>query len=166
MVSISNFVEHVSDPSFQGVVMNDVLRHSLEGFRISIYGDKSKPQNVLESYAFSFTYADGTVGVKRQLMGLGLPGSDNGTLTTGGAWSSYDRFVRQLHDYHISLRDLPSQFPPCQKKYYTDRFVKRSVTSCAISSIPRTLICRSHDQVSHLVLIPKSSSPTSNIGRG
>lgn len=76
---------------------------------MSIYADKSKPHNVLESYTFSFMYGNPTLGAQGQLVGMGLLNPSNNTVTVGGARSNYDRFMRQLHQYHQSLPDLPSQ---------------------------------------------------------
>jgi len=87
-----------------------VLQRTLDGFRISIYADLSKPHNVLESYTFSFMYGNSIFGAQEQLVGIGLSdSSNNNTTTVGGARSNYDRFMRQLHQYHQSLPDLPSQ---------------------------------------------------------
>lgn len=86
-----------------------MLERRLDGFRLCIYADKSKPQNILESYTFSFTYTNNTNDARRKLVGMGLPNLGNYAVTVEGARASFEQFVRRLHDFEQFLPRLPSQ---------------------------------------------------------
>ena len=91
--------------------------HTIDGFRLCIYKDKSKPFNVLETYTFSFRYTGHT---RRQLVGMAqscssresalqLEGPADANTSMEDAWSNIEKFMRGLQDFHQTLPDLPSQ---------------------------------------------------------
>lgn len=86
-----------------------MLERRLDGFRLSIYADKSKPQNILEAYTFSFTYTNNTNDARRELIGMGLPNLGNDAATVKGARANFEQFVRRLHHFEQFLPLLPSQ---------------------------------------------------------
>ena len=102
--------------SSKEIIFDGLLGRTLDGFRLCIYADKAKPFNILESYTFSFQYPSNVVGAPQHLVGsigrdarLRLECPRDAPVLVAGAWSNIQRFMREIHNFHQTLPDLPSQ---------------------------------------------------------
>lgn len=86
-----------------------MLDRSLDGFRFSIFADKSRPSEILELYTCSFQYRIGNDG-ERQLVELTTPGGGSGIITTGSFRSGMVSMIDQLNNCLQQLPVLPSKF--------------------------------------------------------
>ena len=74
---------------------------------MSIYSDRSNPSNILESYTFSFHYAESG---SRELSGMAGPGPDGAPITIGVAASGLRKITKHLIDFNILLPELPRMY--------------------------------------------------------
>ena len=103
------------------IVFEGLLGHKLDGFRLCIHANKTIPLHLLETYTFSFQYTSITREAQRQPVGMSplstgnntrlqFEGSCDSSMSVEAAWASLQRFMRELHNFHQTLPDLPSKF--------------------------------------------------------
>ena len=86
-----------------------VLEHTLAGVQFSISVDRTKSQNISESYLFRFTYQDAPDNGSRRLRGMSMSSSSGRPQTISNVRHVLEKIINRLIDYDILMPDLPGQ---------------------------------------------------------
>lgn len=90
--------------------MDGIQRHTVATVQFSIYSDQENPSNVIESYRFSFEYAQTPGFASHQLAGMALSGSNGTSINVKSAMSRLERVHDCLYNWSNFAPDLPGEY--------------------------------------------------------
>ncbi|KAH0544383.1 hypothetical protein FGG08_001524 [Glutinoglossum americanum] len=113
--AVDQLLDWVENGIFEALGMN-----VLAAVRFAIFLDKTKPEDIAESYTFSFKYHCDLEQGTRRLSGMDMAGPSGQTITLRGARDKLQGFLRSLCTITSLLPPLPAERYLSIRLYYTD----------------------------------------------
>lgn len=97
--------------------MEGILKRTLIGVQLSIFKDKIKPEEVLESYNFNFQYGDNSDGAERKAFAIAYKGPDGSPVAIRSVRSGLENMIWGLVASQQLLPELPGQFEGVRQQF-------------------------------------------------
>ncbi|KAH0562398.1 hypothetical protein GP486_002908 [Trichoglossum hirsutum] len=104
----------------EGGIFDALEKNVLAAIQFAIFLDKDNPEDIAESYTFSFKYQGDPRRGTRRLSGMGIAGPSGQSISLGSARDKLQGFLRSLCTITSLLPALPAERYLTIRLYYTD----------------------------------------------